>query len=70
MIEISGYQPHRAIEEIAQRFGARRLLFGSGLPVFEPGSAVAMVTYAELPQDQKQMIAGGNLESLLEQAKP
>jgi len=70
MIEISGYQPHRGIEEVAGRFGARRLLFGSGLPVFEPGSAVAMVTYAELPHDQKQMIAAGNLETLLEQAKP
>jgi len=69
-IEISGYQPHRAIEEIAGRFGAHRLLFGTGLPVFEPGSAVGMVTYAELPRDQKQMIAAGNLESLLEQAKP
>jgi len=69
-IEISGYQPHRGIEEIAARFGAHRLLFGSGLPVFEPGSAVAMVTYAELPEDQKQMIAAANLEALLAQAKP
>lgn len=69
-LEISGYQVHHGIEEISRRFGAHRLLFGTALPSFEPGSAVAMVTYADLPFEQKQLIAAGNLESLLEQATP
>jgi hypothetical protein len=66
-LDIGGYQVHRGIEEISRRFGPDRLLFGTGLPFIDPGAAVAMVTYADLPPEQKQAIAAGNLESLLEQ---
>ena len=36
-VELSLFQGHRAIEEVVQRFGPRRLLFGTGLPHFAPG---------------------------------
>ena len=68
--EISGYQVHHGIEEISRRFGIHRLLFGTALPGIEPGGAVAIVTYADLPVEEKQLMAAGNLESLLEQANP
>ncbi len=62
-IEIMGYKVHSGIEEICKRFGAHRLIFGSGMPVFS-GAAVCMVTYARISEEEKKLIAGENLEKL------
>lgn len=64
-IEFSLYQVHRGIEEICQRFGAERLVFGSALPTFSPGGPVAMVTYADVNERDKEAMAGGTLARLL-----
>ncbi|MGQ9632260.1 MAG: amidohydrolase family protein [bacterium] len=64
-IEISGYQVHCGIEEICRRFGPEKLLFGSRLPIFEPGSAVMLLTYADVDSGAKRLIAGDNLRRLL-----
>jgi predicted TIM-barrel fold metal-dependent hydrolase len=69
-IEISLYQGCGALREGVERFGAGRFLFGTGLPRFEPGCAVASVLYADITPDDKRRIAGGNLEALLEAAAP
>lgn len=55
----------RAIEDLCERFGAERLLFGTGQPRADGAGAVAMLAYASLNEDQVQAIAGGNLERLL-----
>ena len=62
-IEIMGYKVHSGIEEICRRFGAHRLIFGSGMPVYS-GAAVCMVTYARISAEEKMQIASGNLERL------
>jgi hypothetical protein len=41
-------------------------LFGTGLPAYEAGPAISMLFYSELSSKEKQMVAGGNLRSLLE----
>jgi predicted TIM-barrel fold metal-dependent hydrolase len=64
-IEIYSYKVHRGIEEICRRFGAGRLIFGSGMPVYSGGSAVSMINYAGISLKEKQMIASENLEKLL-----
>ena len=64
-IETIGYKVHRGIEEICRRFGAERLVFGSGMPLYSGGAAVSMINYARLSDREKQMIAHGNLERLL-----
>lgn len=63
-IEIMGYKVHSGIEEICKNFGANRLIFGSGMPVFS-GSAVCMVNYARISEEEKRLISSGNLEKLL-----
>ena len=65
-IEISSYCGHRAIEEIVDRFGAERLLFGTRLPYFTPGSAVGMLSYARIGEPDRKRIAGDNLRGLLD----
>lgn len=64
-VETSNYVVTGGIEAICKRFGASRLVFGSGLPFFEPGAPVAMVTLADISDEDKRMIASKNLERLL-----
>lgn len=64
-IEFSTYQINRGLEEYTRRFGADRLLFGTGLPAMSAGAARAYVDYAQVPAGDKAKIAGGNLTRLL-----
>lgn len=68
-IETHGYKVHRGIEEICNKFGAHRLIYGSGMPVFSGSAAVAMINYAQIGQKEKEMIAYGNLEALLREVR-
>lgn len=64
-IETIGYKVHRGVEEVCRRFGAARLVFGSGMPLYSGAAAVSMINYARISDQEKQMIAHGNLEKLL-----
>lgn len=64
-IEISGYKPFEGIKSICERFGAGRLIFGTGMPESAGGAAVGLVTYADITDSEKNMIASGNLKKLL-----
>lgn len=64
-VESGTYGVHRGIEAVCERFGAERLVFGTDLPVHEAGGPIAMVTYAQISDDEKRLIAGGNLRRLL-----
>jgi len=66
-IEISYYQAPGGLADIAKRFGTRRLLFGTGLPVYAAGPAVSMLLGSELSWQEKEMVAGANLRALLQQ---
>jgi len=67
-VEISGYQGYYAIEAVVQRFGPERLLFGTNMPTYNPGATVSAVTYAEISNEAKSLIAAANLRRLLEAA--
>lgn len=64
-LEIATYQIMRGIEDVARRFGPERLVFGSGLPLLDAGSAIAQIMYAELPDESKRLMAGATLARLL-----
>ena len=53
----------------ARELGARRLLFGSFLPVNDPWAAIGMILDAELPWEEKLLVAGGNLRRLVAEAR-
>ena len=65
LVETSLFQGFEAITLVCSRWGAERLLFGTGQPVFAPGAARAGLAYADISDNQKQQIASGNLEKLL-----
>jgi len=65
-VELSNYCGHGGIEDLVKRFGAERFLFGTRLPYFTPGSAIAMLSYAGIGESERKLIAGDNLRNLLQ----
>ncbi len=53
------------IEEICARYGAERLLLGTGQPRSDGAGMITALNYAALEEGQVQAIAGGNLARLL-----
>ena len=64
-VELSHYYGHRGIEALVERFGAGRFLFGTNLPYYSPAAAIAILAYARLEPSDRQLIAAGNLSTLL-----
>jgi hypothetical protein len=69
-VELSLFQSHRGIEEAVARFGAGRLLFGTGLPFFDAGAPILMLARCEIAPEARAAIAGGNLRALLRLERP
>jgi predicted TIM-barrel fold metal-dependent hydrolase len=65
MVDSSLMQGFEAISYICSNWGADRLLFGTGMPVYAPGAARAALAYADISDSERQLIASGNLERLL-----
>jgi len=67
-IETSTYVAHRQLESFVDRFGAEHLVFGSRLPLYTPGAALAVLASARILDEAKFAIAGGTLRQLLRRA--
>jgi predicted TIM-barrel fold metal-dependent hydrolase len=65
-VETIGFKVYGGIEDVCEKFGAGRLLFGTGAPKYAGSGAVGMITYAGISDAEKRMIASGNLERILE----
>ena len=65
-IETSYMQAHHGIRLLVERYGAQRLLFGTGLPVWDPGLPITGLTYAGLAPADLATVAGGALRRLME----
>ncbi len=63
-IDLSCMQSNYAIEKLVNDYGADRIVFGSGLPKMSPGAARSFIDYAQISDEDKQKIAGGNLARL------
>jgi len=64
-VELSYYQIHAGLAEIARRFGVERLVFGTGLPAFAAGGPMAAVLFSQLSDDEKRTVAGDGLKRML-----
>jgi predicted TIM-barrel fold metal-dependent hydrolase len=66
IVETSYLQGHDAINLMVERWGAGRLVFGTGMPVYDPGMPIAGLTYAGLSPEALAGVAGGTLRGLME----
>ena len=64
-VEFSAYANMLAYEEAVQRFGSERLLWGTDMPFRMPGSAITMLSYADITMEDKENIAYKNIEKLM-----
>ena len=65
ILETSTYKTYFGLQEFVKRFGAERLVFGSGMPAIDPAASVSVITWSGLPQAQQEMIAHENLEQII-----
>jgi len=63
--DTSYYESQGGIEAVAERFGAGRMLFGTGAPIFAPSCAIGILYYSDITDAEKRMIACENLENLI-----
>jgi predicted TIM-barrel fold metal-dependent hydrolase len=61
------FQANRAVEFLAGRYGAERVLFGSGLIAHSAGAARGFVDWSLMNEKDVAKFAGGNLAELLGQ---
>jgi predicted TIM-barrel fold metal-dependent hydrolase len=57
------------LADMLKKYPAERILFGSGYPVCYMGAHMLVVRHAEISDEDKVKIAGGNLKKLLEEAR-
>jgi predicted TIM-barrel fold metal-dependent hydrolase len=69
-IDTSTYVAHRQLESFVEKFGPERLVFGSRLPLYAAGAALAVLATARISDEAKLSIAGGNLRRLLGRQSP
>ncbi len=65
-LETSYLQGHDAIQLIVERWGAQRLVFGSGLPVWDPALPITGLSYAGLSPSDRSAVSSGTLDGLME----
>ena len=61
----SVYVVHNGLKLFSEYYGVSHLIFESGLPTGSATAAVSLINYAEISNEEKELIAHGNMERLL-----
>lgn len=69
MVDTSRYELDGGIAEVCAKYGPHRLLFGTAFPGTPMGAAYLTLLHADISDDDRALIAGGNLRRLLEEAQ-
>ena len=68
-IGTGNYVVHGGVKTMCEYFGAERMLFDTGLPTGSATAAVSLICYADVSEEEKALIAHGNLERMLSEVK-
>ncbi len=61
----SPYSVHRGVELLVERVGVKQLLFGTGFPASDLMPGITVLMYAQISEEDKQLIGSGNLDRLI-----
>lgn len=64
-LELHNFVAYGAVEDVVERFGADRLVFGSYMPISDPNASIMQVTDARISEEEKSLIARQNLLQLV-----
>ncbi|MDD3695930.1 MAG: amidohydrolase family protein [Lentisphaeria bacterium] len=67
--ETSGYWVPEGIADLVEKYGNRRILYGSGLPRYNQGSSMLQLRHSGMDAISMAKVAGENLEYLLQEAE-
>ena len=67
--ETGNFVTHNGLREVCRHLGADRLLYGSGYPEQSIAASAAQLLLSDLNETDKQKIAAGNAETLLEEVR-
>ena len=68
LVDNSWLHSYGAVEQVVERFGAKRLFFGTGYKS-HAGAAITQLAGADITDKERQLVMHGNLEYLLDNAK-
>jgi len=68
-LEMHNVIGYLGVEDLVKHFGAERLMFGSNLPLWDPNCTMMSVTHARVSEEEKHLMAHGNLEKLINHVK-
>lgn len=66
VLDISNVIEYYGLESLVRCVGAEKLLFGTGMPAKEPYDKIYQLLYSDLSSEQREMIAFGNFERIME----
>ncbi|MBT9138974.1 MAG: hypothetical protein DDT31_01554 [Syntrophomonadaceae bacterium] len=65
-LESHNLTDYLGLDDIVRKFGAEKVIFGTFIPENDPEAALMPIVYGNFTLKEKQMIASGNLLSLIE----
>jgi len=68
-VDTAQYLLDGGIEAFVRDYGPSRMLFGSGFPDAYFGGMMLALRHAEISEEAKEAISGGNLERILQEAQ-
>ena len=68
-VDTSRYELDGGIEAVCADYGPERLFFGTQFPETPPGGPMLTLLHADISDEDRAMIAGGNLSRLLEEVR-
>lgn len=69
-METSCTVEYQGLENMSRILGAEHFLFGTNMPLKEPYDKIQQVLFCGLSQEEKELIAHGNYERLVERREP
>jgi predicted TIM-barrel fold metal-dependent hydrolase len=64
-VDLSWFSINDGLSYLSERGLNAQVLFGTNYPLYDPGAAVTMVTYARLADKEKSAVAGGTLRNII-----
>ncbi len=68
-IETSNTIEYRGIEFLSRLLGPDKLIFGTNMPKKEPYDSIYHLVYSDIPDSEKEMIACGNINRILNEIR-
>lgn len=64
-LEVATYYIYDGLEDMAKKFGAERMIFGTRMPFQEGAASLGMTLLSDLSDEEKEKIFSGNIDRLI-----